>query len=180
MKIIIKNMVCGRCRLVVRQILEKLNISFDSIELGTIYLTSALSKQDVLKLNKELSSVGLEIIDDIKSQQIEKIKLACLKYLNEKLYLQEVRLSEYLTKQLHKDYSHISRLFSSVKSLSIEKYYLNLRIEKVKELILYDRISFNEIAYELGFSSVAHLSKQFKSLTGLTLSEFRDEHKPHK
>lgn len=173
MKIVIKNMVCGRCRLVVKQILNELDITFSTIDLGIVILDRPCSDGQLKGLKFALSEVGLELLDDSKSQQVEKIKVTCLEYLNEKLFLQNIRLSDYVAKRLHKNYSHLSRLFSSINSHSIEKYYLNLRIEKVKECISYEGFSFSEIAYELGFSSVAHLSKQFKSNTGLTLSEFR-------
>lgn len=176
MKILLKNMVCNRCKLVVESILANLNLPQASIKLGAVKFHYPLSKQQLTKFKNEILLTGLEIVDDKRSQLQEQIKLQSQEYLNKQLFHQNTLLSDYLSEQLHKDYCHISRLFSSIESVSIEQYYLALRMEKVKEYISYQQLSFSEIAYDLGFSSVAHLSKQFKKLTGLTLSEFKQSH----
>lgn len=169
----VKNMVCDRCKLIVQSICAKLNISTATIELGKITTTQDLDPKQVEQLRTALSETGLILLDDAKQTSIEQIKQACLSYLNQQSLQQHQVLSQYISDRVNKDYSYLSRLFSSVESISIEQYYIALRIEKVKELITYEQQAFAEIAYELGFSSVAHLSRQFKKNTGLTLSEFR-------
>lgn len=173
MKLMVKNMVCDRCKLIVQSICAKLDISTATIELGKITTSQALAPTQVEQLRAALSETGLILLDDAKQTLIEQIKQACLSYLNQQSLQQHQVLSHYISERANKDYSYLSRLFSSVESISIEQYYIALRIEKVKELITYEQLAFAEIAYELGFSSVAHLSRQFKKNTGLTLSEFR-------
>lgn len=173
MKILIKNMVCNRCVLIVESILAKLDISNSFVELGSVTFKKTILNEKFETFQKELALTGLEVVDEKRQQIQEQIKLKCQQFLNDQLFYQNTNLSAYLSEQLHKDYSHLSRLFSSIESVSIEQYYLALRIEKVKELISYQQSSFSEIAYDVGYSSTAHMSKQFKKLTGLTPSDFK-------
>lgn len=174
-KLVVKNMVCHRCILVVQDICDKLNVKLLSINLGEITLEQPLTKEQTESLRKALNETGLALLDDNKLKLIEATKQACLAYLDRRVFDENRTLSHHISQYVAKDYHHLSRLFSSVESISIEQYYLTLRIEKVKELVAYQQLAFSEIAYDLGFSSVAHLSAQFKKHTGLTLSQFRSD-----
>lgn len=166
-------MVCNRCILVVQQELDKLNIDHSNITLGEVETPTEISKQKLQQFSDNLAVLGFEVLDNARQQLIEKIKNIII---NEVHYKQEESLhnfSEILSKSLHKDYSYLSSLFSEVEGITIEKYVINQKIERVKELIIYDELSLSEIAYKLGYSSVAHLSNQFKKVTGLTPSHFK-------
>ncbi len=173
MHLYIKNMVCNRCILVVRQELEKLHIDARAVTLGEVALSRELSKEQMQQLTGNLTSLGFELLDNSKQQLIEKIKNIIIKQVHHKEEDNNQNFSEILTKTLHKDYSYLSSLFSEVEGITIEKYIINQKVEKIKELIIYDELSLSEIAYTLGYSSVAHLSNQFKKVTGLTPSYFR-------
>ena len=177
MTLTIKNMVCQRCKLVVEDIADSLALPVKSIELGSIEFNQDLSQAQFEKFQSMLTATGLEILDNKNVKLLEQIKANCIHYLEQQFFLKDIKLSDYLSSSINRDYSHISRLFTSIESVSIEQYYLALRIEKVKELISYQQLSFAEIAFDLGYSSVAHLSRQFKKITGLTLSEFRANNK---
>ena len=173
MHLYIKNMVCNRCIMVVQQQLDKLEIKSTNITLGEIETLKDVSKQKLKQLSQNLARFGFEVLDDARQQLIEKIKNIII---NEVHYKEEESLhnySEILSHSLHKDYSYLSNLFSEVEGITIEKYVINQKLERVKELIIYDELSLSEIAYKLGYSSVAHLSNQFKKVTGLTPSYFK-------
>ena len=173
MHLYIKNMVCNRCIMVVQQQLDKLEIKSTNITLGEIETLNDVSKQKLKQLSQNLARLGFEVLDDARQQLIEKIKNIII---NEVHYKEEESLhnySEILSHSLHKDYSYLSNLFSEVEGITIEKYVINQKLERVKELIIYDELSLSEIAYKLGYSSVAHLSNQFKKVTGLTPSYFK-------
>ena len=166
-------MVCGRCILVVKQELEKLGIPIKQVSLGEVETTEDIPNDMITDLSKNLSALGFELLDSNKHQLIEKIKNTLI---NEVHYSEGERVynySEILSKALHKDYSYLSNLFSEVEGITIEKYIIHQKIEKAKELIIYDELSLSEIAYRLGYSSVAHLSNQFKKVTGLTPTHFK-------
>ena len=166
-------MVCNRCIMVVQQQLDKLEIKSTNITLGEIETLNDVSKQKLKQLSQNLAQLGFEVLDDARQQLIEKIKNIVI---NEVHYKEEESLhnySEILSHSLHKDYSYLSNLFSEVEGITIEKYVINQKLERVKELIIYDELSLSEIAYKLGYSSVAHLSNQFKKVTGLTPSYFK-------
>ncbi|HEX8334085.1 MAG TPA: AraC family transcriptional regulator [Segetibacter sp.] len=173
MHLYIKNMVCNRCILVVQQELDKLQIDSRNITLGEVETTAELPKEKVEQLAQKLSALGFELLDNGKQQLIEKIKNIVIKQVHHTQEENNRNYSQILSKALHKDYSYLSSLFSEVEGITIEKYLINQKIEKVKELIIYDELSLSEIAYQLGYSSVAHLSTQFKKVTGLTPSHFR-------
>jgi AraC family transcriptional regulator len=166
-------MVCNRCILVVKQELEKLNIESCNVTLGEVETDDEPAKEAIEQLAHNLNLLGFELLDNSKRQLIEKIKNIIINHVhyNEDDALQN--FSEILSKALHKDYSYLSSLFSDVEGITIEKYVINQKIEKVKELIIYDEMSLSEIAYKLNYSSVAHLSNQFKKVTGLTPSHFK-------
>jgi AraC-like DNA-binding protein len=158
---------------VVQQELEKLHIKSRNVSLGEVTLDAELPPKIFEQLNHNLSLLGFEVLDNSKQQLIEKAKNTIIKLVHHSDGDRNPNLSDILTKTLHKDYSYISNLFSEVEGITIEKYSINQKIEKVKELIIYDELSLSEIAYKLGYSSVAHLSNQFKKVTGLTPSHFK-------
>lgn len=166
-------MVCNRCILVVRQELEKLHIESCNITLGEVETKTELPKEQIEQLADNLTALGFELLDNSKQQLIEKIKNVIIKQVHHTEEESIHNYSQILSKTLHKDYSYLSSLFSDVEGITIEKFIINQKIEKVKELIIYDELSLSEIAYKLGYSSVAHLSNQFKKVTGLTPSHFK-------
>lgn len=167
-------MVCHRCKMVVKSELEKLNLRPVTITLGEVMIEEKeLAKDRLKKLSAALTAIGFELIDDKKSKLIEQIKTFVIETVHYKDEQPKKNYSEMLSHNLHHDYSHLSNLFSQVEGITIEQYIINQKIEKVKELITYDELSLSEIAYKLGYSSVAHLSNQFKKITGLTPSHFK-------
>ena len=173
MNLYVKNMVCNRCILVVQQELDKLNIDSCKITLGEVETEAKLSREKIDQLANNLAALGFELLDDSKRQLIEKIKNIIIQQVHHSQEENHHNFSEILSKSLHIDYSYISNLFSEVEGITIEKFIINQKIEKVKELIIYDELSLSEIAYKLGYSSVSHLSNQFKKVTGLTPSHFK-------
>jgi AraC family transcriptional regulator len=173
MKLYIKNMVCNRCILVVKQELNKLNIEYGAVTLGEADIITHLTKERLNKLGNNLAELGFELLDDSKQQLIEKIKNLVIRYIHHGEEENNQNYSVILSHTLHKDYSYLSSLFSEVEGITIEKYIINQKIEKVKELIIYDELSLSEIAFKLHYSSVAHLSNQFKKITGLTPTHFK-------
>ena len=174
MHLYIKNMVCNRCILVVQQELDKLNIEKCKVTLGEVETTSELPKETINQLSDNLTALGFELLDNSKQQLIEKIKNIIIEKVHHNQEVTNHNYSEVLSKSLHKDYSYLSSLFSEVEGITIEKYIINQKIEKVKELVIYDELSLSEIAYKLGYSSVAHLSNQFKKVNGLAPSHFKN------
>lgn len=174
MKLHIKNMVCDRCKMVVKAELEKLGLQPVSVELGEVVLEKELSAEEKTKLNENLHVVGFELIDDKKSQLIEKIKNLIIELVHQQNSTLKINLSDYLSNQLNHDYNYMTNLFSEVEGTTIEKYFIAQKIEKVKELLVYDELTLSEIAWQLNYSSVAYLSSQFKKVTGLTPSHFKN------
>lgn len=165
--------------MLVKQEFEKIGLQPQSVELGEIEMKEKPSKEKLLKLSKGLQSLGFEIIDDKKGRIIEKIKNSIVKLIHYSEDNLSVPLSVYLSDNLHYDYSYLSNLFSEVEGITIEKYFISQKIEKVKELIIYDEFSLSEIADKLGYNSVAYLSNQFKKVTGFTPTHYKSlkEHK---
>jgi AraC-like DNA-binding protein len=174
MKLYIKNMVCNRCILVVKWELEQLGFELLDVKLGEVEFSKLLNKAEKQLISTHLEHFGFELLDDKNSQLIEKIKAVLIDLIQNKNNNITSKLSDYLVHHLNKDYSKLSNLFSEIEGISIEKYFINLRIEKVKELIFYDELSLSEIANILNFSSVAHLSNQFKKVTGFSPSHFKN------
>jgi AraC family transcriptional regulator len=172
-KILIKNMVCPRCILTVETIFEELGISVKKIELGEVSLHQPLSSMQLQTVQDKLKAVGFEVIETRVNKIIEDIKLIAAAHLSKSSTENKIKLSSLISERILYDYSYVSDLFSGVEGKSIEQYFIELRIEKVKELIVYDQLSFTEIAFRTGFSSVHHLSAQFKKTTGLTPSHFK-------
>jgi AraC family transcriptional regulator len=173
MHLYIKNMVCNRCILVVEQELQKLDIESCKVTLGEVETTGVPAKEKLEQLEKNLYALGFEMLDNSKQQLIEKIKNIIIQQVHHTQEENNHNFSDILSKSLHKDYSYLSSLFSEVEGITIEKYIIHQKIEKVKELIIYDELNLSEIAYKLGYSSVAHLSTQFKKVTGLTPTHFK-------
>lgn len=170
----IKNMVCNRCIKAVQKELSASGYTIMEIELGEVNLKEDLSDKNIEQVSLVLAENGFELINDKKSRIINRIKTLIIDYIHydgEKP--DHINLSDILAKELGHDYSYLSNLFSSVEGITIEKYLINQKVEKVKELLVYDELSLNEISYQLGYSSVQHLSSQFKKTTGLTPSHFK-------
>jgi AraC family transcriptional regulator len=180
MSLYIKNMVCDRCILAVRQQLDQLDVAYKNIQLGEVELAGHVSKDKMDVLRDNLKSLGFEILDDKKSTAVEKIKNTIIQLVHRANESERnKKLSVLLEENLQMDYNYLSGLFSSIEGITIEKYVILQRIEKAKEFLLYDELSLSEIADKLDYSSVQHLSQQFKKITGLTPSHFRSlkEHK---
>ncbi len=170
----IKNMVCNRCIKVVKDEFARLNLNIEKVELGKVVFNSVLQLDQIEEIRKILDENGFELIDDKKSKIIDQIKTLIIEITHyEKEISASVNSSDYIAKKLGYDYSYLSNLFSSVEGITIEKYIISQKIEKVKELLVYDELSLNEISFQLGYSSVQHLSNQFKKITGLTPSHFK-------
>ena len=172
MTIYIKNMVCLRCKLAVQGVLEKLNIEFLSIELGKVKLATDLNVAETEKLNAELKLLELELINDKKKVIVERVKNLILEYFHSTDDI-NINLSAYLSKALGHDYNYISNVFSEEEGSTIERFFIEKRIERVKEMIVYESLNVTEIAYRLNYSSVSHLCQQFKKVTGFTPSIFK-------
>lgn len=172
MKLYIKNMVCNRCKMVVRSELQKFGLHPATVELGEAEIEEELNPEQKQKLNKTLQSLGFELMDDKKSKLIEKVKTTIVELIYSEQQLR-VNFSDYISQLLAHDYSYISNLFTEVEGTTIEKYFITQKIERVKELLVYDELSLSEIAVKLHYTDVSHLSKQFKKVTGLTPSHFK-------
>lgn len=167
-------MVCNRCIKVVQDEFTKLNLNIKKIELGKVSVSSQLSNDKIEEIKKVLNDNGFELIDDKKSKLIDRIKTIIIERIHySESGFESLNTSEYISKELGHNYSYLSNLFSSVEGITIEKYIIHQKIEKVKELLVYDELSLKEISYQLGYSSVQHLSNQFKKVTGLTPSHFK-------
>lgn len=167
-------MVCNRCKMMVKEKLEKNNIIYQQIELGEVEMENGVTEAQLNQFEIDINQVGFEIIDDYKKQIIEKVKKLIIDLVHYQDELIQINLSEYLSQQINHDYAYISNLFSEVQGTTIEKYYITNRIERVKELLVYNQLSISEIAHKMGYSSVAYLSNQFKKITGFTPSYFKE------
>jgi AraC family transcriptional regulator len=172
-RLLIKNMVCQRCIQSVDSIFAKLEIPIKQITMGEVDLSRKLTESEIKNLEKELNSVGFQLIESRVNKIVEDIKLAVMEYLNRGMETQNLKLSSFITDKIPYDYSYLSDLFSSIEGKTIEQFFILQRIEKVKELLVYDQLSLTQISYQTGFSSINHLSAQFKKVTGLTPSHFK-------
>jgi AraC-like DNA-binding protein len=166
-------MVSTRCKMVVKAELEKLGILYNNVELGQVDLPVDLTPSQRLTLNEILLPSGLELMEDKKAVLIEKIKQVIVELVHYSDEPLEVNFSEHLSKKLSYDYTYLSNLFSETEGTTIERYLMIHKIERVKELIIYNELNLTEIAWKMNYSSVAHLSHQFKKITGLTPSFFK-------
>jgi AraC-like DNA-binding protein len=177
MKIVIKNMVCDRCILVIQNILDEQSLRATSVQLGEVDFGKNPPSADQLNVFKQkIEALGFELISDKKSQLMVNIKrhiVDLVTLIQQPESEEKIKLSHHLSNKLHHDYTYLSNLFSAVEGVTIEQYFIHQKIEKVKELLIYDEISLTEIAYQMGYSSVAHLSRQFKKVTGSTPTQFK-------
>jgi AraC-like DNA-binding protein len=173
MKLFIKYMVSNRCKIVVKEILKEMNLHFVLVDLGEVEIMENLTPEQHELLKKELLESGLELIDDKKSILIEKIKTIIIQMVHHSDEDLKINFSEYLSEKLHHNYNYIANLFSEVQGVTIEHFIINHKVEKIKELMIYGELTITEIAYKMNYSSVAHLSTQFKKVTGLSPSHFK-------
>ncbi|HEY5392861.1 MAG TPA: AraC family transcriptional regulator [Hanamia sp.] len=173
MKIFIKNMVCPRCIMSVENILSKNNFAVNYVHLGEISLIKNLTEEQLGKLENDLNEVGFEILENQKRQLIEQIKSLLIQKVQQENIEEHFSIFKFLTENIFKDYSSLTKLFSEVEGITIEQFFILQKIEKIKEWLTYNELSLSEIAYKLGYSSVAHLSGQFKKLTGMTPTQFK-------
>jgi AraC-like DNA-binding protein len=166
-------MVCIRCKLVVREELAKLGLTATFVELGEAEISGDITPELHDKIKAALLRSGLELMDDKKSVLIEKIKKVIIESVHYSEEPLTVNFSEYLSQKLDHDYTYLANLFSEVQGTTIEKFLITHKIERVKELLVYNELNLTEIAYQMHYSSVAHLSAQFKKVTGLTPTHFR-------
>ena len=164
----IKNMVCNRCKTAVQKEFEKIGVHPIAVELGEIETTEEITQLQLSELENSLKQIGFELIDDKKSRLIEQIKTEIIRLVHYSEEIENTNLSTILSEELRYEYNYLSNLFSEVEGTTIEKYFISQRIEKVKELLVYGELSLSEIANQLGYSSTAYLSSQFKKITGLT------------
>lgn len=173
MTLYIKYMVSIRCKMVVKSELDKLGLNYGAIDLGEVVITEDISEEQRTTLHRALLQSGLELMDDKKAILVEKIKNVIIEMVHYEDELPKTNFSDYLSEKLNYNYTYLANLFSETKGITIEHFMILHKIERVKELILYDEINLSEIAWKLHYSSVAHLSHQFKKITGLTPSYFK-------
>ncbi|MBN1301937.1 MAG: helix-turn-helix transcriptional regulator [Melioribacteraceae bacterium] len=177
-------MVCNRCIKAVREELQKLGINIRAIELGEVETDTKIDKNISAKIKSVLEENGFELIEDKRAKIIEKLKNYIIKFIHHSdgNTDHEINYSELISREMNLEYHYLSGLFSSMEGITIEHYIILQKIERAKELLKYDELTLSEIAYKLGYSSVAHLSSQFKKVTGMTASQFKsittNERKP--
>lgn len=173
MKLLIKNMVCPRCIAAVKEVLSSEDLTVKSVSLGDAEVEEDLSSDQCRSVAEKLQDKGFELLDDPRSQLVERIRIAVQQWVRIEKEKERPKMSDFLSRQLNKDYSTLSKLFSEVRGVTIERFAIVHRIEYAKELLCYSQLATSEIAYTLGYSSPAHLSSQFKQVTGMTPKEFR-------
>jgi len=173
MKLYIKYMVSQRCKMMVKEELKKLGLRYVIVDLGLVEILEDITSQQREQLKTNLQKSGLELLDDKKSILIEKIKNVITEMIHHSDDLPILNYSEFISKKLNYDYTYLSNIFSEVKGITIQQFIIINKIERVKELLLYDELNLTQISYKLHYSSVAHLSNQFKKVTGLSPSFFK-------
>lgn len=174
MKLYIKNMVCDRCKLVIKNSLAESGLNASSVELGLVDLgESTPDSKTIEEFRSKIEKLGFELLDDKTSRIIDKIKTLIIEAVHYSKNPLKIKLSDFLKDNLNYDYNYLSNLFSSVEGTTIENFFILQKIEKVKELLIYDELNLNEIADKLGYSSASHLSNQFKKITGMSTGEFK-------
>lgn len=173
MKLLIKNMVCPRCIAAVKEVLSSEGLTVKAVSLGDAEVEGDLSSDQCRSVAEKLQDKGFELLDDPRSQLVERIRIAVQQWVRMEKEKERPKMSDFLSRQLNKDYSTLSKLFSEVRGVTIERFAIVHRIEYAKELLCYSQLATSEIAYTLGYSSPAHLSSQFKQVTGMTPKEFR-------
>jgi AraC-like DNA-binding protein len=167
-------MVSNRCKLAVKQELKRLGLHFIVVDLGEVEIMEDISEETREELKTGLASSGLELMDDKRAILIEKIKDIVIKMIHHSDELIKVNFSDYLSEKLNHDYTYLANLFSEVQGTTIEHFVIAHKIERIKELIIYNELNITEIAFKMNYSSVAHLSNQFKKVTGLSPSHFKN------
>ena len=173
MKLFLKYMVSIRCKMLVKAELDKLGLHYRRVDLGEAEIEEDITPEQWNVLDRALKKSGIELMEDKKSILIEKIKTLIVELVHYSEEPLEINLSEFLSQKLHHDYTYLANLFSESQGITIEHYHIVHKIERVKELLVYDELNITEIAWKMNYSSVAHLSNQFKKMTGLTPSFFR-------
>ncbi|MDD3944693.1 MAG: helix-turn-helix domain-containing protein [Bacteroidales bacterium] len=166
-------MVSLRCKMVVKDELKKLGLHFIVVDLGEVEIMEDLTQTQHDILKESLLKSGLELMDDKRSVLIEKIKNVIVEMVHYADELPKINYSDYISEKLHYDYTYLSNLFSEVKGVTIQQFIILHKIERVKELLLYEELTLTEISYQMQYSSIAHLSNQFKKITGMTPSQFK-------
>jgi len=173
MKLFIKNMVCLRCKMFVKAEFEKIGLHCITVYLGEVEVMENITEIQREQIKIALLKSGLELMDDKKAMLMEKIKNIIIEMIHDADELPDTNFSDYLAEKLNYNYTYLAHLFSETEGMTIEHFIILHKIEKVKELIIYDELSFTEIAWKLHYNSMAHLSYQFKKVTGLTPSFFK-------
>lgn len=173
-------MVCPRCIISVQEIFDEINIEVTDIQLGEVSIPSKITNAEKSILEEKLLEKGFELLTKDTSKIIIQIKSLIIDHIHHDSDKLKINFSDYLSNELNHEYTSLSKLFSSVEGITIERYILKQKIEKIKELIFYDQLTLSEIAYQLNYSSSAHLSSQFKKETGMTPSEFKKLRKPNR
>ena len=173
LKLYIKYMVSLRCKMIVKEELKKLGLRYIIVDLGMVEIMEDLTSDQHEQLKKKLLKSGLELLDDKKSILIEKIKNVITEMIHYSDELPKINYSDFISEKLNYDYTYLSNIFSEVKGITIQQFIIIHKIERVKELLLYDELNLTEISYKLHYSSVSHLSKQFKKVTGLSPTFFK-------
>ncbi|PKP48875.1 MAG: AraC family transcriptional regulator [Bacteroidetes bacterium HGW-Bacteroidetes-1] len=173
MKLYIKYMVSLRCKMLVKEELKKLGLHFIIVELGEIEIMEDITLEEREQLKKALLNSGLELMDDKKAVLIDKIKNVIIDMIHYTDELPKTNYSEYISKKLNYDYTYLANIFSEMKGITIQQFIISHKVEKVKELLMYKEYNLTEISYRMQYSSVAHLSNQFKKVTGMTPSNFK-------
>ena len=172
-KLYIKNMVCDRCKMAVDKTLRDLRLTPMDVQLGVATVIEPISEAKRIEIRQSLKTLGFELLDDKHQRTIEMIKSTIIKLVHYREDNTMLNLSDFLSSELHADYSSLSKLFSEFTSMTIEHYYILQRVERVKELLFYDELSLTQIALQMHYSSVAYLSSQFKQVIGMTPSDFK-------
>jgi hypothetical protein len=172
-KFYIKYMVSLRCKMFVSAELEKIGLRHGVVELGEVDVYDPITDEQIASFSKAIKAAGLELILDKRAILVERIKCVIVEMVHYEDELPKVNFSDYLSEKLQHDYTYMANLFSEVKGMTIEQYIIQQKIERAKELLIYNDLNLTEIAYKLNYSSVAHLSNQFKKVTGLTPTFFK-------
>jgi AraC-like DNA-binding protein len=173
LKLFVKYMISNRCKLAVKEELKKLGLHFVVVDLGEVEIMEDITPEQQQQLQRGLISAGLELMDDKRAVLIEKIMNVITEMIHRSEEMPKVNYSDYISEKLNYDYTYLSNLFSEVKGTTIQQFIIVHKIEKVKELLLYGELNLTEISYKMHYSSVAHLSNQFKKITGITPSDYK-------
>jgi AraC-like DNA-binding protein len=173
LKLYIKYMVSTRCKMAVKEALKKLGLHFILVDLGEVEIMETISEHQRELLSTDLSTSGLELMDDKRAILIEKIKNIIIEMVHYSESNLKINFSDYLREKLNYDYTYMANMFSEVQGTTIEQFIISHKVERIKELIIYDELNITEIAWKMNYSSVAHLSNQFKKVTGLAPSHFK-------